>query len=201
MAIVTGGLGQPEEGALVAGGLGHSVALQPGSMSAHLSGTGALAAAATADGHLSAGLSGSGSLSADLSDGSTGSKHSYGTVTGVTTSTGLAAWYKHSSGASEGSTTSTGHAGSPPAPSEPPAVLPPLFGISLEPSTLHRRHRSRGSVGGRSTSVGTVRGVSRRRSLSIGANVSSTTAVAGRSRLVNDDDEVMLLLGYLTPVG
>lgn len=48
--IVTHGLGQPDEGAIVALGMGASEPAPPGAMSATLSGSGALTAALTATG-------------------------------------------------------------------------------------------------------------------------------------------------------
>lgn len=49
MAIVARGLGQPEDGALVAAGLGTAEPAAPGTMSAQLVGTGSLTATASTD--------------------------------------------------------------------------------------------------------------------------------------------------------
>ena len=201
MAIVTGGLGQPEEGALVAGGLGAGVAAPTGTIYALLTGSGSVVGGVVALGHLAASLAGAGDIyDAELLDGSGGVTHTYGSVIGVSTSTGHAHGRKHSFGGVAGQSVSSGHAGIPPAPTGPPAILPPLFGISLDPAVLHRKRRTRGAVVGASVSSGAVRGVSRRSSAVSGATV-STGEARGYSRLVSDDDEVMLLLGYLTPVG
>jgi hypothetical protein len=50
MPVVLGGYGQPEDGAIVAHGLGTSEPAPPGSMSATLSGSGSLSATLTAAG-------------------------------------------------------------------------------------------------------------------------------------------------------
>lgn len=200
MAIVTGGLGLPEEGALVAGGLGAGVAAPPGSIYALLSGSGSIVGGVVALGHLAASLSGAGDVTdADLIDGAAGGTHTYGGASGVTVSTGVVVGVKHSSGGASGSTTSTGHAGLPPAPAFPD-ILPTVFGISLDPDALYRKRRTRGGAVGACASTGSVRGVARRGS-SVRAATASTGTARGYSQLVNDDDEVMLLLGYLTPVG
>lgn len=59
MSIVANGLGQPEQGAIVAAGLGASEPAAPGAISAHLTGTASVTATLTAVGG-SAGLRRSG---------------------------------------------------------------------------------------------------------------------------------------------
>ena len=68
MAVVTGGLGLPEEGSLAAFGLG-AASSDPNALVAHLSGSGAVVADLTSSGpvpgFMVAALSGSGALSSD----------------------------------------------------------------------------------------------------------------------------------------
>lgn len=198
MAIVTGGLGQPEAGALVAGGLGAGAPVPEGTIYATLTGSGSLTGGIVALGHLAATLSGAGDIyDADLVEAA--GEHTTGTVTGVTLSTGVVDGSKHSTGSVDGSTSSTGQAGLPPAPLFPDR-LPVVFGISLDPAALHRKQRTRGRAVGVSAASGSVQGRSHRVSTVRGVTASTGTA-RGFSGLGNDDDEVMLLLGHLTPVG
>jgi hypothetical protein len=69
MAIVARGLGQPEDGALVAGGLGTSEPAPAGSISATIAGTSSLTAeltAATPSGAMAVAIAGTSSLTAVL---------------------------------------------------------------------------------------------------------------------------------------